>query len=106
MNSTIIKELDNHRSKEIQVLGEILAQLKHAKRELSNDLTRLAMKNLPLLVQNEEIVATSYSPGHTPTNSSEQVVEEAEVAVSAQTSDVSTNQAQQLQELEPLELDI
>lgn len=108
MNSLSSQELENRRTKELQILGALMKELKDAKQELSNDLTRLAMKNLPLMVQNEENVITT---GDNMGNIDDQTLvattsQPVTVSLSQSTEESTNSNQQELQELEPLDLDI
>lgn len=105
--STHQQQFELKKAKEISVLNAVLNELDNAKQELSNDLTRIAMKNLPMIVQNEENVVSSASQEQSAqfaVASTSQLVMIEQLDPSSETSD--QDGTKKLQELEPLDLDI
>lgn len=45
---------DQHRDKEIQFLQNLQETIRQAKHELNNDLTRLAIKNMPMMLASND----------------------------------------------------
>jgi len=107
--TTKTDKFETIKANEIKLLSSILDELKDAKKELSNDITRLAMKNLPLMVQDDNTVKSN-AIDETNTGASISAIATTEPVLSLSQSTVesstSHDQDNQLQELEPLDLDL
>lgn len=53
------ESIKSHRDREIAFLRDLKATLKKAKHELNNDLTKLAVINLPMMVSNDTVRASN-----------------------------------------------
>lgn len=98
------------RDKEISALQNLRTVLCKAKRELNNDLTKLAIKNLPIIVPDSETEKNSNqtSPSKATVSlsqSTEASEHEAQQQSLPESSNIQFATSSDVQQLEPLDLD-
>lgn len=92
-----------NRDKEVEILHNLKEVLVKAKQELNNDLTKLAMRNLPMMVQHDSDITTTTTQADD--KQQQQQLQSAGSSNNQQQTEESYNLIQ-MRQLEPLDLDI